>query len=283
MANGNDTVTELIARSNRLGADPKNTNYAGGNTSAKGSEIDPVTGAPVDLLWVKGSGGDLGTLTADAPAVLRLIGCGRLCRRVSRRRARAVSCTAFDYCHGRSRAAPSIDTAMHLVDAPCRSALPSRLRHRAGHRGRRRGRSPSRSSATAWCRCPGGRRVPARPGRRRGRAEPASHRHHPRRSTASPHGEALGRSRGTVAGSHRDRREIHQLHGAAETFGAPLDGYNLADDDRRAKAAALPRLVPARPGLHRQAAGGRFTDDPGARLPGRHRASAAGRAGHQLP
>lgn len=56
MANGNDTVTELIARSNRLGADPKNTNYAGGNTSAKGSAVDPVTGAPVDLLWVKGSG-----------------------------------------------------------------------------------------------------------------------------------------------------------------------------------------------------------------------------------
>ena len=57
----NPTVAELIARSNRLGSDPKNTNYAGGNTSAKGSEVDPVTGAPVDLLWVKGSGGDLGT------------------------------------------------------------------------------------------------------------------------------------------------------------------------------------------------------------------------------
>ena len=40
----NPTVTELIARSNRLGSDPKNTNYAGGNTSAKGSETDPVTG-----------------------------------------------------------------------------------------------------------------------------------------------------------------------------------------------------------------------------------------------
>ena len=40
----------LIARSNRLGADPANTNYAGGNTSAKGSGIDPVTGEPVDLL-----------------------------------------------------------------------------------------------------------------------------------------------------------------------------------------------------------------------------------------
>jgi rhamnose utilization protein RhaD (predicted bifunctional aldolase and dehydrogenase) len=48
----NPVVSELIGRSNRLGADPRNTNYAGGNTSAKGSETDPVTGAPVDLVWV---------------------------------------------------------------------------------------------------------------------------------------------------------------------------------------------------------------------------------------
>lgn len=52
----NACVADLIARSNRLGADPKNTNYAGGNTSTKGSDVDPVTGEPVDLLWVKGSG-----------------------------------------------------------------------------------------------------------------------------------------------------------------------------------------------------------------------------------
>ena len=60
-------AADLIARSNRLGADPKNTNYAGGNTSAKGTETDPVTGEPVELLWVKGSGGDLGTLTEAGP------------------------------------------------------------------------------------------------------------------------------------------------------------------------------------------------------------------------
>ena len=40
---GGAVVDELIGRSNRLGADPRNTNYAGGNTSAKGEEIDPVT------------------------------------------------------------------------------------------------------------------------------------------------------------------------------------------------------------------------------------------------
>jgi rhamnose utilization protein RhaD (predicted bifunctional aldolase and dehydrogenase) len=66
-----DSVDQLIARSNRLGADPTTTNYAGGNTSAKGAETDPVTGAGVELVWVKGSGGDLGTLTpANAVFVL---------------------------------------------------------------------------------------------------------------------------------------------------------------------------------------------------------------------
>src|SRR4051794_41853010 len=65
-------VAALLDRSNRLGADPRNTNYAGGNTSAKGAGIDPVTGSPVELLWVKGSGGDLGTLTEAGLAVLRL-------------------------------------------------------------------------------------------------------------------------------------------------------------------------------------------------------------------
>jgi rhamnulose-1-phosphate aldolase/alcohol dehydrogenase len=65
-------VDELIARSNRLGADPRNTNYAGGNTSAKGTAVDPVTGEDTELLWVKGSGGDLGTLGPAGLAVLRL-------------------------------------------------------------------------------------------------------------------------------------------------------------------------------------------------------------------
>jgi rhamnose utilization protein RhaD (predicted bifunctional aldolase and dehydrogenase) len=45
-------VTALLQRSNRLGADPRNTNYAGGNTSAKGEAADPVTGQPAELLWV---------------------------------------------------------------------------------------------------------------------------------------------------------------------------------------------------------------------------------------
>jgi rhamnulose-1-phosphate aldolase/alcohol dehydrogenase len=115
----NPTVNELITRSNRLGSDPKNTNYAGGNTSAKGVETDPVTGEPVDLLWVKGSGGDLGTLTENGLAVLRLDRMRALVDVYPGVEREDEMVAAFDYClHGRGGAAPSIDTAMHgLVDA----------------------------------------------------------------------------------------------------------------------------------------------------------------------
>ena len=115
----NATVNELIDRSNRLGADPKNTNYAGGNTSAKGIDVDPVTGADVELLWVKGSGGDLGTLKAEGLAVLRLDRMRSLVEVYSGVDREDEMVAAFDYClHGKGGAAPSIDTAMHgLVNA----------------------------------------------------------------------------------------------------------------------------------------------------------------------
>ena len=116
----NPTVTELITRSNRLGADPRNTNYAGGNTSAKGSEVDPVTGAEIELMWVKGSGGDLGTLKESGLAVLRLDRMRALVDVYPGVDREDEMVAAFDYClHGKGGAAPSIDTAMHgLVDAP---------------------------------------------------------------------------------------------------------------------------------------------------------------------
>src|SRR3954464_6990000 len=112
-------VAELIARSNRLGSDPKNTNYAGGNTSAKGAETDPVTGEPVELMWVKGSGGDLGTLKESGLAVLRLDRLRALVDVYPGVDREDEMVAAFDYClHGKGGAAPSIDTAMHgLVDA----------------------------------------------------------------------------------------------------------------------------------------------------------------------
>ncbi|MFP1601229.1 bifunctional aldolase/short-chain dehydrogenase [Microbacterium sp. 2216-1] len=113
------TPAALIARSNRLGADPKNTNYAGGNTSAKGVDTDPVTGQPVELMWVKGSGGDLGTLTEQGLAVLRLDRMRALVDVYPGLDREDEMVAAFDFClHGKGGAAPSIDTAMHgLVDA----------------------------------------------------------------------------------------------------------------------------------------------------------------------
>ncbi|MBN9629653.1 MAG: bifunctional aldolase/short-chain dehydrogenase, partial [Actinobacteria bacterium] len=115
----NATVAALLARSNRLGADPENTNFAGGNTSAKGVETDPVTGEPVELLWVKGSGGDLGTLTEAGLAVLRLDRLRALQNVYPGVDREDEMVAAFDYTlHGKGGAAPSIDTAMHgLVDA----------------------------------------------------------------------------------------------------------------------------------------------------------------------
>jgi rhamnulose-1-phosphate aldolase/alcohol dehydrogenase len=115
----NPAVAELVKRSNALGADPRNTNYAGGNTSAKGTETDPVTGEDVELLWVKGSGGDLGTLTPGGLAVLRLDRMRALVDVYPGVEREDEMVAAFDYClHGKGGAAPSIDTAMHgLVDA----------------------------------------------------------------------------------------------------------------------------------------------------------------------
>jgi rhamnulose-1-phosphate aldolase/alcohol dehydrogenase len=107
-------VAELLERSHVLGADRRNTNYAGGNTSAKAEIRDPATGSPVEVMWVKGSGGDLGTLTAA----------GLCCVRVDRLRAlqdiypgveREDEMVALlDHCLvGKGGAAPSIDTPSH--------------------------------------------------------------------------------------------------------------------------------------------------------------------------
>ncbi|MDE0572680.1 bifunctional aldolase/short-chain dehydrogenase [Demequina sp. B12] len=115
----NPVVSDLITRSNRLGSDPKNTNYAGGNTSAKGTETDPVTGQPTELVWVKGSGGDLGTLKEAGLAALRLDRMRALVDVHPGIDREDEMVAAFDFClHGKGGAAPSIDTAMHgLVDA----------------------------------------------------------------------------------------------------------------------------------------------------------------------
>lgn len=114
----NKTVQELLGRSNRLGSNPKFTNYAGGNTSAKGQATDPSTGAVVEVMYVKGSGGDLGTLKENGLATLYLDRLKALANVYRGVEFEDEMVALFDYCaFGRNGAAPSIDTAMHgLVD-----------------------------------------------------------------------------------------------------------------------------------------------------------------------
>ncbi|MCX4851059.1 bifunctional aldolase/short-chain dehydrogenase [Streptomyces sp. NBC_00893] len=112
-------VAALLERAHRIGSDARNTNYAGGNTSVKANGTDPVTGDDTELLWVKGSGGNLGTLTEAGLAVLRLDRVRALKSVYPGVEREDGMVAAFDYClHGKGGAAPSIDTAMHaLVDA----------------------------------------------------------------------------------------------------------------------------------------------------------------------
>ncbi len=113
-------VNELIGRSNRLGADPKITNYAGGNTSAKGEVLDPVSGEKTSLTFVKGSGGDLGTLKESGLAVLYTEKVKSLTKVYKGVAQEDEMVGLFDYClYGKGGAAPSIDTSMHaLVEYP---------------------------------------------------------------------------------------------------------------------------------------------------------------------
>jgi rhamnulose-1-phosphate aldolase/alcohol dehydrogenase len=113
-------VAAMLDRANRLGADPTVTNYGGGNTSCKVQVDHAATGQPVTLLYVKGSGGDLGTLRFQGLAVLEL---DRLRGLDGRYRGQANEdevVELFGWCaYGPGGATPSIDTPMHgLVDRP---------------------------------------------------------------------------------------------------------------------------------------------------------------------
>src|SRR5688572_19327159 len=106
-------VKELIERSKRLGSDRRNTNYGGGNTSAKGAVMDPISGDEVEILWVKGSGGDLGTLSTDGLAALRLDQLRSLKKAYRGVEHEDEVHQLLDYCvFGSPGAAPSIDTSM---------------------------------------------------------------------------------------------------------------------------------------------------------------------------
>jgi rhamnulose-1-phosphate aldolase/alcohol dehydrogenase len=239
----NPTAEELIGRSNRLGADPKNTNYAGGNTSAKGTETDPVTGEPVELLWVKGSGGDLGTLTEAGLAVLRLDRLRALVDVYPGVDREDEMVAAFDYTlHGKGGAAPSIDTAMHgLVDAAHVDHL-----HPDSGIAFATAADGERLTADAF----GGKVVWVpwrRPGFQLGLDIAQLKREHPEAVGAILGGHGI-----TAWGDTSDEAEANSLwiietaaayieaHGLPEPFGTALDGYGpLPEPERRAKAAAL--------------------------------------------
>ncbi len=240
-------VDDLIARSNRLGADPTTTNYAGGNTSAKGTATDPVTGGPVELVWVKGSGGDLGTLTEAGLAVLR------------RDRLRALvdvypgveredeMVAAFDFCrHGLGGAAPSIDTAMHgLVDAP-------HVDHLHPDAGIAIATAADGEALTKEIF--GGRVlwVPwRRPGFQLGLDIAAVHAAHPGSIGVILGGHGITAWGATSAECERNSLEIIRTaqafldsRGAPEPFGPVRPGYApLPEDERRARAAALAPVI----------------------------------------
>jgi rhamnulose-1-phosphate aldolase/alcohol dehydrogenase len=233
----------LIDRSHRLGADPRNTNFAGGNTSAKGSAIDPVTGTPVELLWVKGSGGDLGTLTETGLAVLRLDRLRALVDVYPGVDREDEMVAAFDYClHGRGGGAPSIDTAMHgLVE-------PAHVDHLHPDSGISLATAADGEALTRRCFDDRVAWVPwRRPGFQLGLDIAAIARDRP-----NAIGAILGGHGITTWGDTSDECEARSLEvirtaerfiadeGRAEPFGAVVPGYApLPDGARRERAAAL--------------------------------------------
>jgi rhamnulose-1-phosphate aldolase/alcohol dehydrogenase len=116
-----DPLERLVYRSNLLGSDWRITNTGGGNTSAKLVEQDPLTGRPVEILWVKGSGGDLRTAKAEHFASLyqeQLLGLRQVYAGFDERgpKTPAEDAMVAMYPHatfGRNPRAPSIDTPLH--------------------------------------------------------------------------------------------------------------------------------------------------------------------------
>ncbi len=240
-------AAELVARSNRLGSDPRNTNFAGGNTSAKGLATDPVTSEAVELLWVKGSGGDLGTLTESGLSVLRLDRLRSLVDVYPGVEHEDEMVAAFDYClHGRGGSAPSIDTAMHgLVDQP-------HVDHLHPDSGIALATSADGEELTEQC---FGDRVVWMPWRRPGFQLGLDI-----AATAEANPQAIGCILGghgiTAWGETSEQCEARSLeiidtaekfilaHGKAEPFGVELADYRpLEPTARRARAAALAPVI----------------------------------------
>ncbi|MCC7463790.1 MAG: bifunctional rhamnulose-1-phosphate aldolase/short-chain dehydrogenase [Gammaproteobacteria bacterium] len=110
----------LLYRSNLLGSDLRITNFGGGNTSAKLRQADPLSGETVEVLWVKGSGGDLGTMRLDGFATLYMDRILALPSRFSGPADEDMIVGLYPHCtFNLNTRAPSIDTPLHgLIDRP---------------------------------------------------------------------------------------------------------------------------------------------------------------------
>ncbi len=109
-----DEVALLIYRSNLLGADLRLTNYGGGNTSCKLTGKDPLTGNQTEVMWVKGSGGDLGTLKKNGLAALYVDKLRSLKNRYRGIEFEDEMVALFNHClYDLNSRAPSIDTPLH--------------------------------------------------------------------------------------------------------------------------------------------------------------------------
>lgn len=111
---GDDQVALFLYRSNILGADLRITNYGGGNTSCKTIEKDPLTNEEVEVMWVKGSGGDIGTLTRKGIAGLYTERLRNLKNVYEGLEDEDRMVGLFDHCiYDLESKAPSIDTPLH--------------------------------------------------------------------------------------------------------------------------------------------------------------------------
>lgn len=109
-----DEVALLIYRSNILGADLRITNYGGGNTSCKTIEKDPLTKKETQIMWVKGSGGDIGTLTKSGLAALYVEKLHSLKNIYRGLQYEDEMVELFNHCiYDLNSKAPSIDTPLH--------------------------------------------------------------------------------------------------------------------------------------------------------------------------
>ncbi len=110
----NDQVALLLYRSNLLGADLRLTNYGGGNTSCKAMAPDPLTGEMTEVMWIKGSGGDIGTLKRSGLAALYVDRLLALEGRYRGLESEDEMVALFNHCiYDLDSKAPSIDTPLH--------------------------------------------------------------------------------------------------------------------------------------------------------------------------